>query len=492
MVILLFATLIALNAAFVLMEYSLVRVRASRLEMMARKGSARAILVQGMLGSLDRYLAVVQVGITMVGLALGALCEPPISAFIEDRVQRLLGVDAPSWIGFPVALILLAGSQIVLGELVPRAVVLQKAELIALWAAYPLKFLSILFAAPVALMSWSSRAILGLLGLKEVSESEPITEDELRIMAGETHEKGSFPLERVFLLENLFDLGQTKASEVMVPRDRVAFLSLKKTWEENLEVIRARRFSRYPLCEDGLDTPIGFVHVKDVVLRPKDDLKALRRDLSEVGEGEPLEKLLKSFPDRGTQVALVRNAVGQITGLLTLEDIQEELIGEIHDEYDLPQAWSLADWVVPGAVANQLQASDRRTAIALLLGKLRASHAHINEEETLRMIWERESRFSSAVGRGVAVPHARLPHLEKPLIAVGRFAKPVPFSAPDNAPVRLLFLILTPAATPVAQLRILGRIAALMSNETFRRKLMRAKTAESMLELLRTADTLLA
>jgi CBS domain containing-hemolysin-like protein len=487
MAALLFVVLIALNAAFVLMEYSLVRVRASRIEMLARRGSSRAWRVQDMLGNLDRYLAVVQVGITIVGLALGALCEPSISAWIETQVAW-----APRWFGFAAALAALAMAQIVLGELVPRAVALQKAEAIALWSAYPLKLLSLVLSWPVSFMSWSSSLIVSLMGLKPSFDAETISEDELRIMAGETHDRGAFPLERVFLLENLFDLGHTRASEVMVPRDRIAFLSLKKTWAENLETIRARRFSRYPLCEDGLDSPIGFVHVKDVVLRPQDDLKKLRRDLTEVGEAEPLEKLLKSFPDRGTQIALVRNTLGEITGLLCLEDIQEELIGEIHDEYDLPTAWSLADWVVPGAVASQLMAPDRRTAIALLLGKLRASHAHINEEETLRLIWERESRFSSAVGRGVAVPHARLPNLEKPLIAVGRFAKPVPFASPDNSPVRLLFLILTPAGTPVAQLRILGRIAALMSNETFRRKLMRAKTPESMLELLRTADTLLA
>lgn len=487
MVGLLFVVLIALNAAFVLMEYSLVRVRASRIEVLARRGSSRAGRVQEMLGTLDRYLAVVQVGITLVGLALGAACEPAISGWIEARLDW-----APRGLGFAVALALLATAQIVLGELVPRAVALQKAEPVALWSAYPLKLLSVFFDLPVSLMGWLSSAIVRLLGLKPSAETETISEDELRIMAGETHEKGAFPLERVFLLENLFDLGHTKVSEVMVPRDKIAYLSLKRSWPENLEVIRSKRFSRYPLCEDGLDSVIGVVHVKDIVLRPNDDLRKLRRDIAEITEGEPLEKLLKSFPDRGIQVALVRNSLGQVTGMLALEDILEELVGEIHDEYDLPQAWSLSDWVVPEAVAVQLSAPDRRAAIEAVLGRLKAARPELDEAETFRLVWDRESRFSSAVGRGVAVPHARLPSLERPIIAVGRFARPVPFPAPDTTPVRLLFLILTPAGTPVAQLRILGRIAALMTNETFRRKLMRAKTAESMLELLRTADTLLA
>ena len=107
-------------------------------------------------------------------------------------------------------------------------------------------------------------------------------------------------------------------------------------------------------------------------------------------------------------------------------------------------------------------------------------------------MWERETKFSSAVGRGVAVPHGRLASLERPYVAIGRFAKPIPFPTPDNVPVRLVFLILTPASTPVLQLKVLGRIASLVTNENLRRRLLRAKTAESLLEILRTADTMLA
>lgn len=499
-VLAIFLALIALNAAFVMMEYALVRVRASRIEMLSRKGSKRAGMVKEMLGSLDQYLAVVQVGITLIGLALGAVCEPALSQWLERRLAGLAGGLPPEAVrsaSFAAALVLLAGSQIALGELVPRAVAIQKAEIISLWSAYPLRVLALLFKLPVSVMSSLSSAIVRLLGLKPSSEAEAaVSEEEMRILVGETHEKGSFPLERLFLLENLFDLGAAKASEAMVSREKVAFLSLKKTWEENLETIRARRFSRYPLCEDELDSVVGFVHIKDLVVRSDlaavPDLKRLRRDVAEITEGEPLEKLLKSFPDRGIHMAIVRNSLGQVTGILTFEDIIEELVGEVQDEFDLQKAWSLADLIVPAAVAVGLQAPDKRQAIMQMLARLVAVHPEIDEAETLRLVWEREMKFSSAVGRGVAVPHARLPSLERPLIALGRFAKPVPFVSPDNAPVRLMFLILTPSATPVIQLKILGRIAALVTNENFRRKFLRAKTAEAMLELLRTADTVLA
>jgi len=139
-----------------------------------------------------------------------------------------------------------------------------------------------------------------------------------------------------------------------------------------------------------------------------------------------------------------------------------------------------------------LQASDRKAAVAILLAKLKAAVPEINEEEAFRAVLEREAKLSSAVGRGAAVPHARLPGLARPFIAVGRFARPVPGVTPDNIPVRLVFLILTPLSAPIAQLKILGRIAALLTNENLRRKLQRAKTDEALLETLRTADTLLA
>lgn len=496
-VLLILVGLIGLNVLFVLMEYALVRVRPARIELLARQGNSRAIRVQEMLVHLDDYLAAIQVGITLVALALGAFAEPPITALLQSSTERLLG-DLPDGplrvISLVSAFGALAYAQIVIGELLPRAIALHKAEALALWGAGPLKLFAVLCRLPVRAMSASAAALLRVIRLKPSTEAEAnISEEEIRLLLSESQERGTLPFERLILHENIFDLSQAKACDAMTPRDRIAFLSLGKPWSENLGVIKNRRLTRYPLCRDGLESVIGFVHVKDLFLQASaPDLEKARRDITVVLETEPVERMLRIFPDKGTHLALVKDGNGTVSGLVTMEDLIEELVGEVQDEFDMPQAWSLSEVVVPSAVALQLEAAGVEDAIRQLSDRL-APAAGITSEAALTALLDRERRFSSAVGRGVAVPHARLPDLKRSFVALGRFAKPVPFAAlPDRVPVRLVFLILTPANVPVAQLRILSRIAALASNETVRRRLMRAKTGEALLEAIKTADTLLA
>lgn len=497
---LLCALLIGLNALFVLVEYALVRTRPARIELLARKGDTRALRVQEMLARLDTYLAAIQVGVTLVALALGAFAETPITEYIRRRTEGLIG-DLPDrplrLFSQAVTLGLLTFLQIVLGELLPRGAALQKAEAIALWGSFPLKLWAMLCRLPVVLMASSSAALGRLLGIKRGGEAEAaVSEDEIRILLGQTQEKGALPLERLFLAENLFDLGNTKAGEAMVPWSKAATLSLERPWAENFALIQARRFSRYPLCQGGPDSVVGFLHVKDLLLRassgPEPDLASLRRDITKVPDSEPLERLLKTFPDKGIHIAAVTGADGQVAGLITLEDIVEELIGEVHDEFDYLQAWSLSEAVVPSAVLVGAQASDRASALSQLIAALASSVEGLNAAEVFKAVWEREEKFSSAVGHGLALPHARLAHLDRALVAVGRFAKPIPYPAPDNVGVKLVFLILTPAQSPLFQLKILSRIASLAVNENLRQRLMRAKTSAAMLHTLRTADTLLA
>lgn len=499
MIQLLILVLIAANALFVLMEFALMRARPARIELMARKGQPRALAVQEILGRFDEYLAAMQLCLTIISLALGAVGEPRVMEEINAHFSAWAsGVPAP-WLralSFALAVSALAFLQIVLAELIPRAVAIHYAEPIALFGARPLKRIAYFLRLPVRLTTGASKALLRLFRLKPASEAEhAVTLEEMRVLLGETQDKGAMPLERLILLENLFDFATAKAAEAMRPREKIIYLSLARPWAANLALIREKRFTRYPLCETELDTAIGYVHVKDLVLRDhgaEPDLRKLRRDLFEVSDSEPLEKLLKSMPDKGIHMALVRDGLGRAAGILTLEDIVEELIGEVRDEFGRPRGWADGELFARAVTEANLPAGDRREAISYLIARLKTARPELDGKAALEAVWERELKFASAVGRGVLVPHARLPGLSEPVIAVGRYAKAAPFPTPDGVPVRLVFLILTPLESPMTQLKILQRIASLVTNENLRRKLWRAKTDEGLLETLRTADTLLA
>ncbi len=493
------AVLIAANALFVLMEFAMVRARPSRIEVLARKGGRRALAVQNILANLDDYLAACQVGITLLSLTLGWVGEPAVArgvqALLGNWAARLPPVAFQALI-FGLSLAILSWFHIVLGELVPRTIGIQFAEVVVLWGALPLKAFAAFLRWPVRFLSASSMGILRLFGVKPAAEADhSVTVDEMRVLLGETQERGALPLERLLLLENLFDFGSAKVSDAMRPRERIAYLSLARPWAENLAVIRDKRYSRYPLCETDLDSAIGFVHIKDLVLHdgwPEPELKKLRRDLYEVSNSEALEKLLKTMPDKGMHLAVVRDTLNRITGLLTLEDILEELVGEVRDEFDQTQGWVTGELFSRAAVDANLATTDRRATIRHLMDRIKVLNPELDADAAFAAVWERELKFASAVGHGVLVPHARLSGLKVPLIAVGRFPKAPPMPTPDGAPLRMVFLVLSPIETPTAQLKVLQRIASLVTNETLRRKILRAKTDEALLILLRTADTLLA
>lgn len=499
MIDLLVVVLIFVNALFVLIEFALMRARPARIELLARRGSARAVAVQEILGRLDQYVAAIQLCTTLIALALGAVGEPEVVRQLNAHFHEWVSGVPETWlhlISFGIAVGVLGFVQIIMAELIPRGIAIKWAEPIALYGARPLQWTAGFLRLPVRLTTATARGALRAFGIKGAFETEhAVSVEEMRVLLGETHDKGAMPLERLLLLENMFDFANAKAAEAMKPREKIAFLSLSRPWAENLAVIRDKRFTRYPLCELGLDTAIGYVHIKDLILKdagPEPDLKRLRRDLFEVSDAEPLEKLLKTMPDRGIHMALVRDALSRVTGILTLEDIIEELVGEVRDEFGKPRGWAEGQLFARAVVDANLPPGDRRVVIERLIGKLKAARPDFDAAAALNAVWERETKFASAVGKGVLVPHARLLGLTEPIIAVGRYAKGASFATPDNVPVRLVFLIVTPAETPVMQLKILQRIASLVGNENLRRKLWRAKSDEVLLETLRTADTLLA
>jgi CBS domain containing-hemolysin-like protein len=489
-----------LNISFVLVEYALVRLSPSRVELLVRQGHRRGVLLQNMLRRLDSYLSAVQLGITIASLGLGWVGEPAVAERLRPLLEGLLPASllgtASHAVSIGLAFVLLTFVQIVVGELVPRTIVIQHVEPIALWVAYPFEVFYRIFRLPIVLMAKTSTALVRLMGFRPAGEHEQVfSEEEIRVLLGASQEKGLVPLDRLLIIENLFDFSSLKARDAMVPSVRAETLDLAKPWEENRRTVLKNRFSRYPVRES--DGPIkGYVHLKDFALAdPKAgpvDLRKIVREFTWVTEAEPLPALMKTMQAKGVVIAGVRDAAGRFAGLITLEDIIEELLGEIHDEFDIPQAFSLHRQLTNAHVDMDVKGETPQQAIRHLLERLKAVRPDLNVDAVFKTVWEREEALSTGIGKGVAVPHARLEGLDRPCVLVGRSAKPIAFPHPDKVPVRLVFLLLTPTSEPREQVRLLARVAVLCSHDSLRRRLLRAKSADHFLDLLRTSEALLA
>ncbi len=484
---------LVLNVFFVLAEFALVRASISRLEVMKTRGVFRAGLVLRMLRNLESYLSAVQIGVTICTLGLGWLGEPAAAAYIHQwfREDSILGIHAHA-VGTVVSFLTIMYFQIVFAELVPRNIAIQKAEDIALLVAYPLELYKRLVQAPNWVLSKSAGLFSRLLGFGSAGDSEQVfSEDEMRVMLGVSQEKGLLPLDRLLIIENLFDFASLKVRDAMVPRDRIIFLSTAKTAAENMEIMRKNRFSRFPLAEPDLDHVTGYVHTKDLAgLTDSVRLTEVKRKFTTAQDSEPLQPLLKTMSNQGKHMILAMRGT-RLAGLITLEDVLEEVVGEIHDEFDAPMAWSLHALVKPELVEMDLRGGTPEECVNEMAAKIQMIEG-FDKNVVASAVMTREAQLPTAIGKGVAVPHARLATLTRPVVVIGRSNRPISFSTPDKVPVRLVFMILTPAAAPLEQLRVLGRVATIANNDTTRRRLLRAKTPAIFLDYLRTAEALIA
>ncbi len=337
--------LVVLNGFFVAAEFALVRVRETRIVQLEQEGSARAATVRSALHDLDAYLSVCQVGITIASLALGWIGEPAVSALLRP-VFKAVGVGNESLVelisvilGFAV----ITYAHLVFGEQAPKYFSIQRAEKTSLWISRPLKLFMVLFRPLVWLVNASTNFILRPWGIRLGEEMEAHSEEELRIMITSSTSSGVLdPRERDYL-NNVFDFGDTVAREVMVPRPDIEALPCDAPLEELVERAAFGRYTRYPVYEDDLDHVLGAVHVKDLFRAAREDgesfdLKPLIRDCLVVPENKRIEEILREFQGRNVQMAIVIDEWGSVEGLITIEDVLEEIVGEIQDEFDEPEA----------------------------------------------------------------------------------------------------------------------------------------------------------
>ncbi len=353
--------LVFLNAFFVAAEFAIVKVRPTRIEEKIREGARGALATRRAIQTLDASLSATQLGITLTSLGLGWIGEPALASLIAPGLGAI-GIWSPTVvhsIALTVAFAAITFMHVVLGELAPKALAIQRADSVSLALAPPLLAFHWLFYPALWLLKTSSVALLRLIGMAPAAGSEAgHSEEELRILLTESHRIGTLSASKRRLLENIFAYTRRAAKHIMVPRAEIVYLSLRRSLAENLDTIRQSQHTRYPLCESDIDHVIGMIHAKDLFqpeegLREPPDLLKIKREILFVPESRSLELLQRDFQQRHVHMAVVVDEYGGTSGLVTLEDILEEIVGEIQDEFDTepPKMESTADgYVVDGLV----------------------------------------------------------------------------------------------------------------------------------------------
>jgi CBS domain containing-hemolysin-like protein len=337
--------LVAINGLFVAAEFAIVGVRHSRISELAEEGLATAHTLKGILDkqeNLDRYIAVAQLGITLASIGLGMYGERSVAAWLYGPLEHYggLGYAASHLVGTIVAVSLLTYLHVVFGEMIPKALALQAPEGTSFKVATPMLVFSRLFYPAVFVLNTVSNALLRLL---RIPISDPMgrlySPQELELLVAESHESGSLGSEQRTLIQNIFDFGERIVQQVMIPRRRVVAIEVDSSPGVIWDLLKTEGYSRIPVYEGNLDTIVGIMHIKSFIRQqvnsPKSfDLRDLLRKPLHVLEQMPAEEVLELLKRSKNHMAVVVDESGGTSGIVTLEDLLEEVVGPLGDEFD--------------------------------------------------------------------------------------------------------------------------------------------------------------
>ncbi|MFV0468920.1 MAG: hemolysin family protein [Dysgonomonas sp.] len=333
--------LVSMNGFFVAAEFAIVKVRMSQLELKAQEGNRFAILSKHIVSHLDAYLAATQLGVTLASLGLGWIGEPVVSKMIisfMNLVQIDISPELAHSIALPLAFVIITILHIVFGELAPKSIAILRSEQTTTFIAYPLQIFYWIARPAIWILNGIANFFLKLVGLHSASESESYSSDELKYLVNQVRESGDIEDDNYDIIKNAFDFSERTARQVMVPRTQILAIDVNDYNEETLETVIEDGYSRIPCYEDSIDNIIGVVHLKDILKKMRQsgtvDIKSIVRPVSFVPETKRIGQILKEFQVKHQQIAMVLNEYGGIDGIITMEDILEELVGEIQDEYD--------------------------------------------------------------------------------------------------------------------------------------------------------------
>ncbi|HEY8203161.1 MAG TPA: hemolysin family protein [Pyrinomonadaceae bacterium] len=335
--------LVAANGFFVGAEFALVSVRRTRLEARAAAGSRRARAALRLIGNPTLFISATQLGITIASLALGWIGEPTVAALLEPVAEAIAPAGKTAYVAHVLAIVIAFGVitflHIVLGELMPKMVALDRAESLALVAARPLEIFANIFRWPLWLFNRTGTAIGRLIGLKSSLQHTAVySEDELRRLIDISRESGFLRAEERRLIHRVFEFSDTLVREAMVPRMQIAAISVNCSLEDIRDAFNKHGYSRLPVYDSSLDNVVGFIHSKDLMpylLKPETfKLEYVLKPPMYIVDTARLEDVLRQMQKAKSHFGFVVDEHGGIEGIITLEDLLEEIVGEISDEHD--------------------------------------------------------------------------------------------------------------------------------------------------------------
>ncbi|CAN5539457.1 hemolysin family protein [soil metagenome] len=340
------AFLILLNGFFVAAEFSLVSARSAQIDELAAKGSWSALAVQKAMAQPNRFISACQVGITMASITLGWIAEPAIAHLIEPSLERLLGENA--WVGAhivsaAIAILLITTLHIVLGEQVPKMIAIQRSERAILTTAPVIGWLALPIRPFIAMLYWLTDLSLDTIRLTRQAEHSLVyTEDELKMLVSASRMQGYLEASEQEMIERVFEFADVETDEIMVPRTEMLALSTSSTLDNIAELVASSGHTRFPVYGDHLDNLIGVFHAKDLILQQFEsgvegfNILLFVRPAVFVSAHTPLDELLATMKLKRSHMAIVVDEYGGTAGLVTLEDVLERIVGDVHDQDDGP------------------------------------------------------------------------------------------------------------------------------------------------------------
>jgi CBS domain containing-hemolysin-like protein len=328
-----------MNGFFVATEFAMVKVRKSRIETLTLEGNKNAKHTLKIVKDLNSYLSACQLGITLASLGLGWVGEPAFADMLRPLINFLNLPDITLHsIAVVLGFLIITGLHIVLGELAPKSLAIIGAEKIAIYTALPLMGFYKITYPIMWTFNHSTNLVLKIFGISQVEEQEAAhTDEEIKLLVEDSYKHGLIDQTELTFVDNIFDFSEKTVREIMIPRTDMACIFIEDTFDEIIQYVLEEQLTRYPVCRDSKDNVIGFIHIKDLFklkFEGDENIEGIIREIKFVPESLSISELFKNFKKEKSQMAIIIDEFGGTSGLVTTEDILEEIVGEIQDEFD--------------------------------------------------------------------------------------------------------------------------------------------------------------